>query len=167
MLKKTLMTILVIAGATAGLVLAQPPDSAVFPGDERPRHDRWQNDRLDRMAEYLELSDAQTVEWETITEQHTQAIRERWERVGTLRDEFEALADSQDPNLEQLGQVALDLHREMKTARASRGELHTDLEETLTPEQAERFAALREAREFAGGRGHRGPRGNRARSDTD
>jgi Spy/CpxP family protein refolding chaperone len=167
MLKKTMMTILVIAGGSAALVWAQPPDMAVFPGDERARPDRWQGDRLEKMAEYLELSDAQIAEWQAITGQHSQTIRARWGQIGTLREEFAELADSHDPNLEQLGQIALDLHQEMKKARAARGELVTSLEETLTVEQAERFAALQAARELAGNRAHRGPRGHRQRTDLD
>lgn len=167
MLKKTMVTILVIAGGSAALVWAQPPDMAVFPGDERARPDRWQGDRLEKMTEYLELSDAQIAEWQAITGQHSQTIRARWEQIGALREEFAELADSQDPNLELLGQIALDLHQEMKTARASRGELITSLEETLTVEQAERFAALQAARELAGDRSHRGPRGHRPRTDPD
>jgi len=165
--KKTFMTILVIAGAVGTLAWAQPPDFAAYPGDERAREGRWQDDRLDKMTEFLELSDAQAAEWQAITSQHTEAMRARWEQVGTLREEFSELADQDAPDLEELGQIALDLHREMKTARASRGDLMLELEEILTPEQAERLATLKAARELAGGRGHRGPRGDRARPDKN
>ena len=167
MIKKALWTTLLIAVAPGTLTLAQPPDYAVFPGDDRPRHERWQDDRLERMVEYLELSDAQASEWQAISEQQTEVIRERVESIKTLRQEFAELADQENPNLEQLGRVALDLHREMKTMRSSRGDLFTELEGVLTSEQAERLEALKTAREFSGRRGHRGLRGEGNRPDSD
>lgn len=165
--KKTFMTILAIASAAAAVAWAQPPDFAVFPGDERAREGRGHEARLEKMTEYLELSDSQVAEWQAITEQHTEAMRARWEQVGVLRQEFGALADQDDPDLTQLGQLALDLHREMKTARSSRADHIQKLEEVLTPDQATKFEALKAARELAGDRSHRGPRGGRNRPDRD
>lgn len=167
MFNKALFAILVITGAAAALAWAQPPDYAVFPGDERPRHDRSADDRLARMAEYLELSDAQATEWQAITKRHIDAMFVQRERIESLGSDFRGLADQQDPDLAELGQMALDLHREMESARSSRGQLLIDLEEILTPEQAERFAALKAAREFAGNRGHRGPRDRRPAPNPD
>lgn len=167
MTKKTLWTALVISIALGTSAAAQPPDYAVFPGDEEARHQRGQDGRLERMVEYLELSESQTVEWKAITDQHTEAIRNRLERVGTLRQEFGELADQPEPNLEDLGRIALDLHREVKAARSSRGGLFTELEAVLTPEQAERFAALKAAREFSGQRDRRGHRGGSKQPDSD
>lgn len=164
---KILMTILAIAAATAAGAWAQPPDFAVFPGDEQARQGRWQGDRLERMTEYLELSDAQATEWQAIGEQHTEARVAHRERVGALREQFRQLAEHDNPDLEQVGQIALDLHREMETARSSRGELIQELEQILTPEQAERLAALRAAREMSGERRHRGPRGGKNRPERD
>ena len=168
--RKILMTILAIAGATAAGAWAQPPDFAVFPGDEQARQGRqgrWQGDRLEKMTEYLELSDAQATEWQAIGEQHTEAMVAHRERVGALREQFRQLAEHDDPDLEQVGQIALDLHREMETASSSRGELIQELEQILTPEQAERLTALRAAREMSGDRGHRGPRGSKNRPERD
>ena len=119
-----------------------------------------------RMVEYLELSEAQTAEWEAITTEHREATRARWESIAQLRDQFRSLADQDNPNLEQVGQVALDLHREMETARASRGVVFDELSEILTPEQAERFEALKAAREFSGDRERRGRRGARAPKES-
>ena len=165
--KKILMSLLAISGAATAMAWAQPPDFAVFPGDERAREGRGQEGRLEKMTEYLELSDSQVTEWQAITEQHTEAMRARWEYVGVLRQEFGELADREDTDLAQLGQLALDLHREMKTARSSRGDHIQRLEEILTPDQAAKFEALKAARELSGDRGHRGPRGGRNRPERD
>lgn len=162
----TLTAILITSTFTVP-VSAQPPDSAIFPGDERPRHSRGREDRLQRMADYLELSDSQNAEWQAISERHLEAVRTRWDRVESLRENFVELADQHDPNLQQLGRISLDLHREIQMTRDSRGTVIAELEQILTPEQAEKFAALQVARDFAGERGHRRARGPRARQETD
>lgn len=164
---KILSVVLTMLVTTVTLARAQPPDFAVYPGEEEGRQGRREGDRLERMTEYLELSEAQVTEWQAIAGQHKETMQSRWEHIGDLRNEFRQLADQDDPNLEQLGQLALDLHREMETARASRGALADELQAILTPEQTEKFEALKAAGEIAGGRRHRGPRGERSRSHGD
>ena len=163
---RTILTAALVGAIAATPAIAQPPDFAVYPGEDVPGHGRLREDRMAKMVEYLELSDSQTVEWEAITNQHQEVTRARWERVGQLREQFRSLADQDNPNLEQVGQVALELHREMESARASRGEVFTELRQILTPEQAERFDALKAAREFSGDRGRRGRRGARPSKDS-
>ena len=165
MLKKHCMTILVTIVMTTSGTWAQPPD-AFYPGDERPRHDRWQGDRMARIAEYLELSESQAAEWQATTEQHLEAVQSQRSRIESLRDEFRRLADQTNPNLEHLGQIALDLHREAETVRSSRGQLKSEFETILTPEQAERFEALAAAREIAGPGGRHGRRDGRTPADS-
>jgi len=167
MLKRTISTLAAMVCLASFTAWAQPPDFADFPGDERPQWGRWQGKRFDRMAEYLELSESQASEWQTLVDEHTETGRARWERIGTLREEFRRLADTVDPDLDQLGQIALDMHREMETARSSQGQLLGELEAVLTPEQADRFEALKAAREFAGPRHRRGPRAGHAPPDSN
>ena len=168
MSKKTaIMTSILLCLGAVGLVWAQPPDYAVFPGDDDARFSERRAERLAKMTEYLELSDAQVDQWQEITALHQETMRSRWERIGDLRDEFGALADQEDPNLEQIGQIALDLHREMESGRASREGLLTELETILTPDQSERLEALKTARELGGERRHRGPRDGEGRPRRD
>lgn len=151
---------LILAFMAAGIA-AQPPDHAVYPGDEEHRFADRQADRLARMTDYLDLSESQTAEWQEITSRHLDAMHESRGRMTALRDEFRSLAEQENPNLEQVGQVALDLHREMESVRSGRDDLLLDLEAILTPEQAEKLEALETAREFAADRGRRGMRGER------
>ena len=167
MVMKSFATVLLTIGMVGSLAWAQPPDFAVYPGDKGPRHDRGREDRLERMVEYLDLSEAQASEWQAITEQQAESVRARWERIGSLREEFESLADQDAPNLENVGRVALDLHREMEAARSSRGAVFSNLHEILTPDQKERLDALRQAREFSSGRGPREERGPRNPPEVD
>lgn len=161
MFKKSLIAILLLVSLAATTAWAQPADQAIFPGDERPGRGRAQGERLNRMVEYLDLSESQAAQWHAIAEEHISGLRTRQDRMESLKAEFRSLADQENPNLEQLGQIALDLHREMETARSSRGELHEELGQILTPEQTERFEALIAAREFSGPRGQRGRDGRR------
>jgi len=165
-MRKSIIILIVTASVICTAAWAQPPDYAVYPGDERPEQGRQHQDRLARIVEYLELSDAQAAEWEQIASRHLETVRGRWELIGGLREEFRTLADQENPNLEQAGRIALDLHREMETARSSRGEIAEELVEILTPEQAERFEALQAAREFSGERRQRGGRGHRSNKDS-
>jgi Spy/CpxP family protein refolding chaperone len=165
MLKKRYMTILATIALATSATWAQPPDAS-YPGEERPRHDRWQGDRMTRIAEYLELSDSQATEWEAMTDQHLDTVRSQRSRIESLRDEFRSTADQANPDLEQLGRVALDLHREMEAARSSRGQLQAELVTILTPEQAERYEALAAARKIAGPDGHHGRREGRTPADS-
>lgn len=166
MRNRSILPLALVAAMLCAPAIAQPPDFAVYPGEETPGHGRFRQDRLTRMVEYLELSDSQTTEWEAITTQHQETTRARFERIGQLRDEFRSLAEQDNPNLEQVGQIALELHRAMETVRSSRGEVFEELQEILTPEQAERFAALKAAREFSGDRGRRERRGPRSSKDS-
>ncbi len=167
MTKKTPLILLFLA-ATGSLIWAQPPDFAVYPGDEeRGPRDRGQAERLAKMVDYLELSESQAAEWEAMTQEHMQATRARWEHIGSLRESFRDLAEQENPNLEEAGRIALEMHREMETARSSRGQVFEDLQQILTPEQADKLEALKTAREFSGRRGDRGrgPRRDRDRPD--
>ena len=162
----TILSAALLAAGFGTTAIAQPPDFAVYPEDEAPGHGRFREDHLSRVADYLDLSEAQATEWEAITAEHRQIARERRERIAQLRNEFRSLADQDNPDLGQIGRVALDLHREMESARASRGEVFEELKEILTPEQTDRFEALMAAREFSRDRGHRGRRGTRSPKDS-
>lgn len=159
-----LMAILLLP-ATA--LLAQPPEG---PGSEEPGFGRPGFERgflRGRLAEELELSEAQKAEIETLRESHWEEIeplmeqaRESRQAVGDLMraDELDEAA------VRSAAQQAADLHVELTVIRARH---HSELRSVLTPEQQEKAAELREKwqerrEEFRGrsGRGSgRGPRG--------
>lgn len=168
MLNKTLTMALSLFALTASTGLAQPPGSGPFGGDEGSRGAAWQADRMARVAEYLELSESQIAEWQAVQNQHFEGVQDRREvssNVAAWRDEFRALAAEETPDLEHLGQLALDIHRAHESVRESRQQLTDELERILTPEQAEKFEALEAARDIAGHRGRRSARHRRTSTD--
>ncbi len=155
MLKNLILGLLLALLATT-IVWAQPSELADFPGEgHRPGWHRGPGDRLQQLVEYLDLSEAQEVEWNAIVERHFDAVEARHRKLGELRDSFRQLADQESPDLTALGQAALDLHREMESIRASRQQLIEELAVVLTPEQLERFEAFQAAREFSAPRDRR------------
>lgn len=170
MLKKTLSITLTLIAVAALAGWAQPPDSPSFGGAEGDSFERWQEGRLVRMIEYLELSESQTIEWQAIVDRHTETAPDRGEMfksVGAWREEFRVLAADDNPDLERLGQLALDIHRAHESIRGSREQFHTELQTVLTPEQADKLEALEAARDFSGRRGRKAPRHRRSSPDSD
>ena len=123
------------------------PEGERFPGGER---------RLEAAAEYLELTDGQRVEWEGIFAQHRETVRQEWQELADLRQQFRLLADTQDPDLAELGSLALTMHRRTEAMREMRSSLEAQLASILTPEQLEKYEALKAARETVRPRGQRG-----------
>ena len=170
MWKKTLSITLTLTAVAVLASWAQPPDSPSFGGEEGDRFERLQEDRMVRMIEYLELSESQTIEWQAIADRHTETAPDRGEMfksIGTWREEFRVLAADDNPDLERLGQLALDIHTAHESLRASREQFHTELQTVLTPEQADKLEALEAAKEFSGRRGRKSPRHRRSSTDSD
>jgi len=170
MLKKTLSIALTLSAIAALASWAQPPDLAPFGGDEDPRTEGWRAGRMARMAEYLELSESQVAEWQTVLDQHFEGVSDRRQisdSVTDWREEFRVLAAEESPDLEQLGQLALDIHRAHESFRSSRQQFTDELQRILTPEQAEKFEALEAAREIAGHRGRKSARHRRTAAGSN
>ena len=167
--RKTLGILLAIV--IAPLALAAPPrgDSdfggawGEGPGG-REGMERGQAQRIERLIEFLELSDAQTLEIEEIMSQQREARKASFQTMRADGEALRTLIDSENPDATLVGQKVLAMHAARKASRAQ-GE--ADLERirgVLTPEQAERFDVLMEAREMRGERGERhrpGRRGQR------
>lgn len=152
------------------LLVAQPPGFGEFHGPEAargPGSDR----RLEAAADYLELTDGQRVEWEELLDNHKQLAQQDREEIGALREQFRYLAETEDPDLAELGGIALTMYRRAEAMRSHRTELTDQLASILTPDQLEKFEALQTARETLRPRGnrnrpHRSPRPD-SNSGTD
>lgn len=171
MRNKTTLIALMLGLTTALAGWAQPSDSAVFPGDGPREPGRWHAQRMERMVEYLELSESQTLEWQAILDAHRTAAPDRQqteEMVEAWQEEFRTLADQAEPDLERLGQLALDIHRSRESRSLSRERLFTELRSVLTPEQSDKLDALQAARELSHPRRDgRGPRQHRGAPDSN
>jgi Spy/CpxP family protein refolding chaperone len=130
------------------------PQEGRFPDGDR---------RLEAAAEYLELTDGQQLEWEDTLDAHRQTVSQEWQDLAVLREQFRNLAETNDPDLAELGSLALTMHRRAEEMRGSRSDLNDQLASILTPDQSEKFEALKAARETVRPRGkrerpHRGAR---------
>jgi len=168
MKKRVLSLALAALALTCLTVAAQPGGFGPPSGDDLSWRGHMHAQRLERMIDYLELDEMQAGEWQLVLDDHFAAMGVHRERMEALRDKFRRLADETKPDLEQLGQLALDMHREGQAAGSVWDQLSLDLEALLTPEQAERFEALKAARDMAGPRpGHRGPHARWQKPEID
>jgi len=134
---------------------AQPPAAGDFHGPEEERRAGGDR-RLEAAVDYLELTDGQRVEWDGILENHRQTVRQEWQDLAELRQQFGDLAETENPDLTELGSLALTMHRRAEAMRGGRSELSDQLASILTPDQVEKFEALKTARETIRPRGKRG-----------
>jgi Spy/CpxP family protein refolding chaperone len=128
---------------------------------ERPRSGVWdQTSRFERVAQFLELDADQAEQWLQIVENEQSRSVLRHDEIVDLRSRFRDQAESDTPDLESLGQIALDVYHQLEASRQDHEQMKSELESILTPEQLDRFEALEAARGFSGPK-HRGP-GQRA-----
>ena len=76
------------------------------------------------------------------------------------------LAGTQDPDLTELGSLALTMHRGAEAMRNGRTGLNAELASILTPDQLEKFEALETARETVRPRGRKGRLHRSAKPDS-
>jgi len=170
MWKKILCSTLTLATTVTLASWAQPPQAAALSGDADSRFGRFREERLERMVEILDLSESQASEWQALVESRAQSPSDRGAMEAQLESwqlEFDQLAQQEDPDLERLGQLALEMHRAHAARRSSRDQLIEELQAILTPEQLEKLEALRLAREFAGPRGRKGHQHHRRPPNAD
>lgn len=154
------ITLLVAAGLLLVAIrplIAQPQDFA-RPRDGRgPDAQRWGAARLEHLGAELDLSEEQSAKWQETIDQHIQSREATRKQIAELRQEFNRLAETESPDLERLGEIALTLHREARDTQPDRQLLLTELKAILTPEQLEKFDSLLASRQFA--RPRQGPMG--------
>lgn len=157
----TLMGLMILPMA----LCAQPPGVEGFHGPDNQRYPGGDR-RLEVAAEYLELTDGQLSEWEGILDSHRGTMRAEWQDLAELRQQFRDLAETENPDLATLGSLALTMHRRSEAMHRGRSDLDEQLAAILTPDQAEKFEALKTARETVRPRGNRGRAHRRAKPDS-
>lgn len=140
-------------GCVAYALSAQPLDRAF---DQEWTGDWNHSRRLERITQYLELDAIQTEQWLQIIDDQQNRRTSRRDQIMELRARFKEIADQSSPDLEVLGQMALDIYTELEASRLERDQVKSDLDSILTAEQRERFEALQAARDFSGPKHHRG-----------
>ncbi|MGB3565185.1 MAG: Spy/CpxP family protein refolding chaperone [Thermoanaerobaculia bacterium] len=147
-----------LLAAAALMLVALRPLTAQQQGFGRTRDGRGPDGerpgaaRLETLAKELDLSEEQSAKWQATIDGHFQSREAKHKQMADLRKEFNELAETEEPNLERLGEIALILHREVRDTRPDRQKLVNELKVILTPEQVERFDSLVASRQFAGPR---------------
>jgi len=143
-----------LLAAAALILVALRPVTAQSQGFARPRDGRGPGGertgaaRLEALAEELDLSEEQAAKWQATIDEHFQSREATHKQIADLREEFNRLAETENPDLERLGEIALILHREVRDTRPLRQQLVTELKEILTPEQMELFDTLVASRQY-------------------
>ena len=134
------------------------------PGGPGPRggHLEEGGPRIEKLAELLDLTADQTEQWQALMETRRETARAQGEELRATQEQIRELASTENPELEQLGRLTLDLHRGMEAMKGLREGFDEELATILTPEQREKLELLREARR-AFDPEKRGPEGRKER----
>lgn len=132
------------------LLISFPMLSQPFGGGGRGERSEEGGPRIERLGELLELTADQMEQWQVLTDAHRESARARGETMRNTREQIKDLASTENPNLEQLGRLTLDLHRGQESMKELREEFEGELAAILTPEQQNKFDLLREARDSFG-----------------
>lgn len=154
--------VLVLAGVAALFLatdlVAEPRRGhrgAMGPGPER-----FVEHRFERLAEYLELSEAQRAEAEALRERWFGDARERHEAMAASFETIHEMASAENPDATAIGELVIQMHREREAMKAAHEGYRAELVKLLTPEQAEKLEAWEAARPWGGDHGPHRRRGD-------
>jgi Spy/CpxP family protein refolding chaperone len=119
------------------------------------RRGLWHERRAARLAEYLGLDAGQKTAVQQLQEQHREEMKAVWEEGRELRKKLRDATEAEKSDAQAVGEAMLALKAHRERAKAGRAEFEKKLTALLTPEQKQKFEALKAARGF--GRRGRGP----------
>jgi Spy/CpxP family protein refolding chaperone len=157
-----------LAVLTAGAALVAQPGPGHH-GPMGPMAERFVEHRLDRLAEYLELSDAQRVEAEALRERVFADVKERIATAGATFETIHEMAAAENPDATAIGELVIQMHRDREAMREAHDAFRAELVALLTPEQVERLEAWEAAHPWGEHRGpgfHHGPGGGHGRGTS-
>jgi Spy/CpxP family protein refolding chaperone len=131
------------------LASAQEPPG----GGERARRARPEH-RGARLAEYLGLDAQQKAALQQLQQQHRDEMKPLWDEGRELRSKLRAATEAEKPDAQAVGEATLALKAHRERMKADRAAFEQKLEGLLTPDQKQKFEALKAARELD--RGSRG-----------
>ncbi|MEZ5333417.1 MAG: Spy/CpxP family protein refolding chaperone [Thermoanaerobaculia bacterium] len=158
----------VAALSVAAAVAAQPGPGG--PGPMGPFAERFVEERFDRLADYLELTESQRVEAEALRDRWLGDARQRIESAAGSFETIHEMALAENPDANAIGEMVIRMVRDREAAREAHDGYRAELLALLTPEQAQRFEAWEAARPWADHPGpgrHHGPHGPFAPPDRD
>lgn len=163
MMKKILSVTALAAGVlVTGVVLvtAGPQGLARQGGGE--------DGRLQRMTEYLGLTEEQQAAWKSLQEQQKAEMEPLRQEGRELHERLRTATEAENPDPTAVGAATLAFKQHREKARAAHEAFTEKLTGTLTPEQKTRFEAFQASHRGGYGKhgvkGRRGPRPGRPNS---
>lgn len=156
---------------TAGVALAGPgpgrghfggPGPGFGPGHEAgPGHPiaaAFLHGRWERIADHLDLTEAQRDQVRTLGEDLRATVEPLRESMGPLHESLRTALDATTPNATAVGEIVIEIDVARDQIKAATEAFIEDFEALLTPEQLELWEQWRENHGERGrGRGGRGP----------
>ena len=100
---------------------------------------------VDRLASYLNLTEAQKTQVQQLQERTRESIEPLFAEHRQLREQVRSLLDS-NADATTVGKAVIAAHQHGEKIRAAREQHEAELEALLTSEQRERWSTLKEAR---------------------
>jgi Spy/CpxP family protein refolding chaperone len=160
MMRKILSVTALAAGVlVTGVVL-------VTAGPQGPARQGRGEDRLQRMTEYLGLTEEQQAAWKSLQEQHKAEMQPLMQEGRELHERLRAATEAENPDPTAVGAATLALKQHREKAKVAHQAFTEKLAGTLTPEQKTKFEAFQASHRGGHGkpgapRGMRGPRPGR------
>ena len=157
MTKKTLgaaSLAVALLAAGVGLAAAEPQ------GASSGHHGQ---DRVQRMVQYLGLSEEQQATWKSLHDQHRTEMEPLRIEARELRERLRIAMAATSPDPTAVGAATLAIKQHHEKVKASEEAFQTRLTATLSDEQKTKFEAFKAANRGGrgpGSRGHGGPKEN-------
>lgn len=105
-----------------------------------------QHPRAARLARYLDLTPDQVTAWKQIHADTAAAVKPLAAAAHDTRQQLKAALGAPAPDPATVGKLAISLHATREQIRAARAAAREKLAAVLTPEQKEKFEALKKLR---------------------
>jgi Spy/CpxP family protein refolding chaperone len=154
-MKKILSVTALAAGVlVTGVVLATA-------GPQGPGRQGRGEERLQRMTEFLGLTEEQQAAWKSLQEQQKAEMQPLMEEGRELHERLRAATEAENPDPAAVGAATLALKQHREKAKAAHEAFTQKLTGTLTPEQKTKFEAFQASHRGYGKHGAKGRRGPR------
>lgn len=158
----------VIGSVLVGLALSSLAAAQPQRGERAAKHRERAEMRMERLSEFLGLTEEQEAAWQAIHEAQREAVRPLRVDMRSARQALGTELESEAPDTERLGQLLVELRQHREAMEALHEEAKEKLAAVLDADQQVRWEAYQEARggedrrgpSRRGPRGHRGPRGS-------
>jgi len=159
----------IFGAAAAALLLLAWSSTAATPAERRgpggPGGHGPGVQMLERAGRALQLTEQQQQQAHQLFESRRAEMDALHAQMRGAHERFEAALEAKSPDVNRVGQIAIEQHRLRQKGQALHEELSKAFQALLTPEQQQKFELLKAMREGDGDGPHRGPFGHGPRPD--